>query len=272
MIDGIKNIIAVGSGKGGVGKSTTAVNLALALHALGSRVGLLDADIYGPSVPTMVGAVGIEPQTTADKRLIPIERHGIYTMSIGYLVDTTAAMAWRGPMVSSALQQLLNDTQWNDLDYLLIDLPPGTGDIQLTVSQKIPVTAAIVVTTPQDLALIDARRAITLFKKVNIPILGLVENMSTHVCSHCGHEEAIFAANGGVLLAEQTKTPLLGQMPLSMSVRAQTDSGTPTAAASHADNPLKQRYIDMALKMSTALADLRLSKMSKFPKITIVNT
>lgn len=269
-IPGIKNIIAVGSGKGGVGKSTTAVNLALALSALGARTGLLDADIYGPSVPTMVGAAATAAETVAKKQLKPIERHGLVTMSIGYLVDTEAAMAWRGPMVSGALQQLLNDTKWPALDYLIIDLPPGTGDIQLTLAQKIPVTAAVVVTTPQDLALADARRAITLFNKVRIPVLGIIENMSMHSCSQCGHQEAIFASGGGEALARDLAVPLLGQVPLAMAIRAQTDSGLPTVAASDETDPLRARYVSMALCMGGALANLPTSDAHKFPKISLV--
>lgn len=265
----VKNIIAVGSGKGGVGKSTTAVNVALALQRLGANVGLLDADIYGPSVPTMLGAQSIQPQSTSQKKLLPVVRHHIQTMSIGYLVDIDAAMAWRGPMASGALQQLLNDTLWSDLDYLIVDLPPGTGDIQLTMAQKIPVTAAMVVTTPQDLALVDAKRAVTLFNKVKIPVLGVLENMSTHVCSACGHEEAIFASGGGSVLAKAMNVPLLGQMPLALSIREQTDSGTPTMAAENALPSLVQHYIKVALKASAQLAKLNQSDAHKFPKITV---
>lgn len=265
----VKNVIAVGSGKGGVGKSTTAVNLALALDRLGAQVGLLDADIYGPSVPTMLGAEHTQPESSAQKKLMPIVRHHIHTMSIGYLVDAKAAMAWRGPMASGALQQLLNDTNWPDLDYLIVDLPPGTGDIQLTMAQKIPVTAAMVVTTPQDLALIDAKRAVSLFNKVKIPVLGVLENMSTHVCSQCGHEEAIFASGGGLTLAQAMDVPLLGQMPLALSIREQTDSGTPTVAATHASSSLVQQYFKVALKASAQLAKLNQSDAHKFPKITV---
>jgi ATP-binding protein involved in chromosome partitioning len=226
----IKNIIAIASGKGGVGKSTTAVNLALALAQEGARVGILDADIYGPSQPTMLGAKLPEGSREL-KILLPVISHGIQSMSIGYLIDEKSAMIWRGPMVSTALQQLLNDTHWDNLDYLIVDLPPGTGDIQLTMAQKIPVSAALIVTTPQDLALLDARRAYEMFHKVNIPVLGVIENMSTHVCSQCGHAEQIFGAGGGTRLAAEYDLDLLGSLPLDISIRTQADSGTPTVAA-----------------------------------------
>lgn len=222
----IKRIIAVASGKGGVGKSTVAVNLALALAKNGSKVGLLDADIYGPSQPAMVGAQGMRP-VLSDTGLQPIERHGIKTMSIGYLVEPSAAMMWRGPMLGKALQQLMKDTNWGDLDYMIIDLPPGTGDVQLTLCQKIPMTGAVIVTTPQDMALLDVRRACEMFKKLNVPILGIIENMTVFQCSHCGHQETIFGEGGALILANEYDTTLLGSIPLHQSIREMTDSGHP---------------------------------------------
>ncbi len=268
QLPNVKYIIAVASGKGGVGKSTTAVNLALSFAKEGFRAGILDADIYGPSLPLMLGAT-ISPETTQDKKIIPITRHGIQSMSIGYLVDTKAAVAWRGPMVSMALQQLLHDTQWDNLDYLVIDLPPGTGDIQLTLAQKIPVSGAVIVTTPQDLSLIDARRACDLFRKVSVPVLGVVENMSIHICSHCGHEEPIFGEGGGKLLAEQYDIELLGALPLDMRIREQTDSGKPTVAVdSQGQNAEKYRAI--ARRIITKLTEQE-KVSSQFPKITIKN-
>ena len=214
----VKNVIAVASGKGGVGKSTTAVNIALALAAEGARVGLLDADIYGPSVPTLLGVDG-KPELNEQELMIPHERYGIQANSIGFLIDNDAPMAWRGPMVSQALQQLFSQTAWNDLDYLIVDMPPGTGDIQLTMSQKIPVSGAVIVTTPQDLALMDARKGLVMFEKTNIPVLGIVENMALHVCSNCGHEEAIFGAGGAQAMSADFHVPLLGQLPLAMAIR-----------------------------------------------------
>lgn len=225
IIPGIKNIIAIASGKGGVGKSTVTANLALALASLGARVGVLDADIYGPSQPTLLGAVGEKPATLEGKKMAPIITQGIQTMSIGYLVDPDAAMIWRGPMVSGALQQMINDTAWDKVDYLLVDLPPGTGDIQLTMAQKIPVTGALIVTTPQDLALLDARKAYHMFRKVNIDVLGVIENMANHTCSQCGHQEAIFGQGGADRMARQYDLPLLAQLPLAMSIREQADAG-----------------------------------------------
>ena len=227
----IKNIIAVASGKGGVGKSTTTVNLALALQAEGAKVGILDADIYGPSQPMMLGVQGEKPESEDNKTIQPIEAHGLKSMSIGYLVDEGQAMIWRGPMVSNALQQLLNDTNWGELDYLIVDLPPGTGDIQLTLAQRVPVTAALIVTTPQDIALLDARKAIDMFEKVKIPSLGLVENMATHICSECGHVEAIFGSGGGQALAAQYNIELLGSLPLDLQIRTTTDGGNPIVIA-----------------------------------------
>ncbi len=226
----IRNVIAVGSGKGGVGKSTTAVNLALALHALGARVGVLDADIYGPSVPAMLGLSG-RPESPDNKSIEPMRAFGVETMSIGFLVEQDSPMIWRGPMATSALTQLFNDTRWDDLDYLLIDLPPGTGDIQLTLSQKIPVAGAVVVTTPQDIATLDARKALKMFEKVEVPVLGIVENMAVHVCSNCQHVEHLFGEGGGQRMAEQYGVPLLGSLPLEIGIREQGDVGTPIVAA-----------------------------------------
>ena len=223
-LENVKNIIAVASGKGGVGKSTTSVNLALALAAEGARVGLLDADIYGPSQPRMMGLSG-QPESPDGNTLEPMENYGVQTMSIGFIVEEDTPMIWRGPMVTQALEQLLNQTRWRDLDYLVIDLPPGTGDTQLTLAQKVPVSGAVIVTTPQDIALLDARKGLKMFEKVDVPILGIVENMSTHVCSKCGHEEHIFGAGGGVSLAEEAGINLLGSLPLEMGIRLQADSG-----------------------------------------------
>ncbi len=264
----IKNIIAVASGKGGVGKSTTAVNLTLALAKEGYRAGILDADIYGPSQPLMLGAT--ERPDVKNKKVQPVIRHGIQSMSIGYLIDEKAPMAWRGPMVSMALQQLLNDTEWDNLDFLVIDLPPGTGDVQLTLAQKIPVNGAVIVTTPQDLALLDARRASEMFRKVNVPVLGVIENMSTHICSNCGHEEAIFGSGGGKRLADQYQIDLLGALPLDIHIREETDSGSPTVIK----NPESQNskiYREIAQKIVTKLNAQEKSSSINFPKITIKN-
>lgn len=261
-IAGVKQIIAVASGKGGVGKSTVAVNLALALVAEGKRAGILDADIYGPSQPLMLG-IQEKPQTQ-DQKLLPILKHGLQSMSMGYLVDETTPMVWRGPMVSRALQQLLNDTAWDNLDYLVIDLPPGTGDIQLTLAQKIPVNGAVIVTTPQDLALLDARRAIEMFEKVRVPILGIIENMSMHICSQCGHQEAIFGEGGGAAIAAQYHVDLLGQLPLSKMIREQTDQGIPPVAADP-NSEISQLYRAIARSVMTRLQ----AKISKFPRIVI---
>lgn len=266
-LSNVKYIIAIASGKGGVGKSTTAVNLALALAKHG-RSGILDADIYGPSQPLMLGAE--QQPVTQDKKLMPIIRHGLQSMSIGYLVDQQAAMAWRGPMVSMALQQLLHDTQWDNLDYLVIDLPPGTGDIQLTLAQKIPVSGAVIVTTPQDLALLDARRACEMFRKVNIPVLGVVENMSVHICSQCGHQEMIFGSGGGAQLAEQYDIELLGALPLDISIREQTDRGIPTVIAAP-DSTIAKLYDNIALHVIEKLRLQESHSSSNFPKITIQN-
>lgn len=265
----VKNIIAIASGKGGVGKSTTAVNLALALAHEGARTGILDADIYGPSQPLMLG-ITTRPEIKDQKKLLPVVAHGIQSMSIGYLVETTSAMVWRGPMVSMALQQLLNDTQWDNLDYLVIDLPPGTGDIQLTLAQKIPVTGAVIVTTPQDLALLDARRAFEMFKKVNVPVLGIVENMSMHICSQCGHQEPIFGVGGGQKMAEQYQLELLGQLPLDIRIREQTDVGKPTLVTDpESPNALLYRAIAKRIMAKVALQTEEVS--GKFPTIIIKN-
>lgn len=267
LLKNVKNIIAVASGKGGVGKSTTTANLAIALAQAGAKVGVLDADIYGPSQPLMLGSYD-SPDSKDQKTIEPIERHGIQFMSIGNLVDSQQALIWRGPMVSKALQQILRDTQWRDLDYLFVDLPPGTGDIQLTLSQKIPVAGAIVVTTPQDLSLIDARRAIAMFDKVKIPTLGIIENMSTHICSECGHEEAIFGVGGGEKIANEFEVPLLGQLPLDRQIRHDADTGIPITAQSP-DNPISQDYRDIARK-AAALLSLRAKDYSlKFPNIVV---
>ncbi|SDL69832.1 ATP-binding protein involved in chromosome partitioning [Franzmannia pantelleriensis] len=229
MIEGVKHIVAVASGKGGVGKSTVTVNLALAMAAEGYRVGLLDADIYGPSQAQMLGiGEGVRPQQAGENQFQPLEAHGIQAMSMAFMVDINEPMVWRGPMVAGAFQQMLNQTAWNDLDYLFIDMPPGTGDIQLTLAQKVPVSGAVIVTTPQDIALLDARKGIEMFRKVNVPVLGVVENMSLHVCSECGHSEPIFGAGGGERIAEQYQTKLLGQLPLTLSIREQSDGGRPT--------------------------------------------
>jgi len=267
-LESIANIIAVGSGKGGVGKSTTAVNLALALHHEGARVGLLDADIYGPSIPSMLGVKG-QPSTDGEK-IIPKQAHGLKVMSIGFLVEEDTAMIWRGPMVTSALQQLLGDTLWGPLDYLIIDLPPGTGDIQLTLAQRIPVAGAVIVTTPQDIALLDARRAVHMFRKVDVPVLGVVENMSTHICSACGHEEAIFGHGGGGRMAKDFDIPLLGQLPLAMEIRASLDEGKPTMMQSP-DSLLAKSYRSLALRTTGELSVKPRSMTLQMPEIVIQN-
>lgn len=270
LLPKVKNVIAVASGKGGVGKSTTSVNLALALAAEGATVGLLDADIYGPSQPQMLGISG-RPDSADGKSIEPMMAHGIQAMSIGFLVDTDTPMVWRGPMVTGALEQLLRDTQWRDLDYLVIDLPPGTGDIQLTLAQKIPVTGAIIVTTPQDIALLDARKGLKMFEKVGIPILGIVENMSTHICSNCGHEEPIFGAGGGALMSKDYNVDLLGSLPLDINIRMQSDGGKPTVIADP-DSAVAQTYKSIARKAAIKIANAALDHSSKFPNIVIQNT
>lgn len=248
----IRNVVAVGSGKGGVGKSTTAVNLALALHAQGARVGVLDADIYGPSVPAMLGLSG-KPESPDNKSIEPLRAFGIEAMSIGLLIDPDTPMIWRGPMATSALTQLFNDTLWGDLDYLLVDLPPGTGDIQLTLAQKIPVAGAVIVTTPQEIATLDARKALKMFEKVNVAVLGIVENMAVHVCSHCGHAEHLFGEGGGERMAEQYGVPLLGSLPLDIAIREQGDAGAPVVVAAP-DSAAAQAYLAAAAQLAEALA------------------
>lgn len=270
LLPNVKNIIAVASGKGGVGKSTTSVNLALALAAEGATVGLLDADIYGPSQPQMLGISG-RPESSDGKSMEPMLAHGIQAMSIGFLVDIDTPMVWRGPMVTGALEQLLRDTKWRDLDYLIVDLPPGTGDIQLTLAQKIPVTGAIIVTTPQDIALLDARKGLKMFEKVGIPILGIVENMSTHICSNCGHEEHIFGAGGGQKMCEDYNVDLLGSLPLDISIRELTDNGKPTVIA-QPDSTIANIYKEIARKAAIKIANAGLDHSSKFPNIVIQNT
>lgn len=264
----IKNIIAVASGKGGVGKSTTAVNLALALAREGAQVGLLDADIYGPSQPTMLGVAEQQPESKDQKTLEPVMSYGVQSMSIGYLIDKETPMVWRGPMVSTALQQIMRDTNWQQLDYLIVDLPPGTGDVQLTLSQKIPVSGAVIVTTPQDIALLDARKAIGMFQKVRVPVLGIVENMSTHLCSQCGHEEAIFGYGGGEKIAAQYNLKLLGALPLDIRIREQTDSGKPTVVT-EPDGTLAARYGEIARRTAANLAKQAQQTGRKFPRIVV---
>jgi len=270
-ITGVKNIIAVASGKGGVGKSTVAVNLALALSVEGARVGILDADIYGPSQPRMLGVMNAKPESSDGRSLDPINSYNLQVMSIGFLVDQDTPMIWRGPMVTQALTQLLNDTHWNELDYLVIDLPPGTGDIQLTLAQKVPVSGAVIVTTPQDIALLDAIKGLKMFEKVDVRVLGIVENMSTHICSKCGHEEHIFGAGGGQRMATDNKVPLLGSLPLEMSIRVQTDGGKPTVAA-EPDGRIALIYRDIARRVAAKLSMQAKDFSSKFPKIVIQNT
>lgn len=266
----VKNIIAIASGKGGVGKSTTSVNLALSLAAEGAVVGLLDADIYGPSQPRMMGLSG-QPESSDGKTIEPMENYGVQTMSIGFLIEEDTPMVWRGPMVTQALEQLLNDTNWRDLDYLLIDLPPGTGDTQLTLAQKVPVSGAVIVTTPQDIALLDARKGLKMFEKVAVPILGIVENMSTHICSSCGHEEHIFGDGGGARMAEEAGVNLLGALPLEMSIRLQADSGKPTVV-SDPDSRTSEIYREIARKAAARLSKQAKDYSASFPKIVIQNT
>jgi len=267
----VKNIVAVASGKGGVGKSTTAANLALAWAAQGARVGLLDADIYGPSQPQMMGLVGIKPQTTDGKRITPLRAHGVEVMSIGFLIDAEQPMAWRGPMVTQALTQLLGDTDWGVLDYLVVDMPPGTGDIQLTLAQRVPVSGAIIVTTPQDIALLDARKGLKMFEKVEVRVLGVVENMSVHVCSNCGHIEHVFGSGGGARMAEQYGVQLLGELPLDIRIREDADGGSPTVVA-EPTSARARAYLQMARRAAARLSTLNKDYSSMFPKITVEAT
>ena len=263
----VKNIIAVASGKGGVGKSTTAVNLALALASEGATVGILDADIYGPSQPQMLGITG-RPESPDGKTLEPMMGHGIQASSIGFMIDVETPMVWRGPMVTSALEQLLKETNWRDLDYLIVDMPPGTGDIQLTLAQKVPVTGAVIVTTPQDIALLDARKGLKMFEKVGIPILGIVENMSTHICTNCGHVEPIFGSGGGGRMASDYNVTLLGQLPLRLDIREQADSGKPTVVADP-DGPVAEIYKAIARKVAVKIAESMKDMTGKFPSIVV---
>ncbi len=270
LMPGVKNIIAVASGKGGVGKSTTAVNLALALAQEGANVGILDADIYGPSQPQMLGITG-RPDSPDGKSLSPMMAYGIQAMSIGFLIDVETPMVWRGPMVTSALEQLLTETRWEDVDYLVIDMPPGTGDIQLTLAQKVPVTGAVIVTTPQDIALLDARKGLKMFEKVGIPILGIVENMSIHTCSKCGHEEHIFGEGGGARMAGDYGLEVLGSLPLAMQIREQADSGKPTVV-SDPDGRVAEIYRGIARKVAVKVADKGKDMSARFPSIVVQNT
>ncbi len=271
MVEGVKNIITVASGKGGVGKSTTAVNLALALAAEGAKVGILDADIYGPSQPTMLGISG-QPSSSDGKSVEPMQGHGLQAMSIGFMIpgDDTP-MVWRGPMVTQALDQLLHQTRWDGLDYLVVDLPPGTGDIQLTLAQKVPVTGAIIVTTPQDIALIDARKGLKMFEKVDIKILGIVENMSTHICSKCGHEEHIFGSGGGEKMCADYNVEFLGGLPLDIRIREHADSGNPTVVADP-NGEIAKVYKQIARRVAVKIAEMAQDHSAAFPKIVVKNT
>ena len=270
LLPKVKNIVAVASGKGGVGKSTTAVNLALALAAEGATVGILDADIYGPSQPMMMGLEG-RPESADGKTMEPLENYGVQVMSIGFLVDPADPMIWRGPMATQALEQLLRQTNWGDLDYLIVDMPPGTGDIQLTLSQRVPLTGAVIVTTPQDIALLDARKGLKMFEKVGVPILGIVENMAVHVCSNCGHAEHIFGAGGGERMAKEYGVDYLGGLPLTMSIREQADSGRPTVV-SDPDGEIAAIYKSVARQMAVKIALRAKDFSSKFPSISISKT
>jgi ATP-binding protein involved in chromosome partitioning len=267
LMPNVKNIIAVASGKGGVGKSTTAANLALALASEGASVGLLDADIYGPSQPMMLGIEG-RPESEDGKTMEPLENHGVQVMSIGFLVDQDEAMIWRGPMATQALEQLLRQTNWKDLDYLIVDMPPGTGDIQLTLSQRVPMTGAVIVTTPQDIALLDAKKGIKMFEKVGVPILGIVENMAVHICSNCGHVEHIFGSEGGKKMAEQYQMEYLGALPLDIQIRLQADSGKPTVVADP-DGEVAGIYRAVARRVAVGIAEKAKDFSSKFPTITV---
>jgi ATP-binding protein involved in chromosome partitioning len=270
LVPGVKNIVAVASGKGGVGKSTTAVNLALALAAEGATVGVLDADIYGPSQPTMLGIAG-RPESSDGKTLEPMEAYGVQAMSIGFMIDADTPMVWRGPMVTQALEQLLKDTNWRAVDFLIVDMPPGTGDIQLTLAQKVPVTGAVIVTTPQDIALIDARKGLKMFEKVGVPIVGVVENMSIHICSNCGHPEHIFGEGGAQKMCNDYGVPFLGSLPLDIRIREQADSGRPTVVADP-DGKVAQVYRDIARKVAISVAEKAADFSAKFPSIVVQNT
>ncbi|MBQ0929937.1 iron-sulfur cluster carrier protein ApbC [Ideonella sp. 4Y16] len=267
LLPGVKNIIAIASGKGGVGKSTTTVNLALALAAEGARVGILDADIYGPSQPMMMGIDG-RPESVDGKSMEPMIGHGVQVMSIGFIVEADQAMIWRGPMATQALDQLLRQTNWQDLDYLLVDMPPGTGDIQLTLSQRVPLTGAVIVTTPQDIALLDARKGVSMFEKVGVPIIGVVENMAVYCCPNCGHTEHIFGQGGGMKMAQDFKMPYLGALPLNLSIREQADSGRPTVVADP-DGEIAGIYRSVARQVAVAVAKKAKDYSSKFPTITV---
>jgi ATP-binding protein involved in chromosome partitioning len=270
-LQGIKNIIAVASGKGGVGKSTTTVNLALALQAEGATVGILDADIYGPSIPRMLGVSEGKPESADGKTLAPIVGHGIQSMSIGFMIDDETPMIWRGPMVTQALEQLLTDTQWQDLDYLIIDLPPGTGDIQLTLAQKVPLTGAVIVTTPQDIALLDARKGLKMFEKVEVPVLGIVENMSIHICSECGHAEHIFGTGGGTKMSEDYDVDFLGALPLDINIRQNVDDGKPDVAIDP-ESQVSMIYREIARRTAAKIALQGKEFKASFPNIVIQNT
>jgi ATP-binding protein involved in chromosome partitioning len=270
LLPNVKNIIAVASGKGGVGKSTTAVNLALALAAEGAQVGILDADIYGPSQPMMLGITG-RPESIEENTMEPMEGHGLQASSIGFLIDNDAPMVWRGPMVTSALEQLLRQTRWRDLDYLIVDMPPGTGDIQLTLAQKVPVTGAVIVTTPQDIALLDARKGLKMFEKVSVPIVGIIENMSTYVCPSCGHEEHVFGTGGGQKMCQEYGVDFLGSLPLNLSIREQADAGRPTVVADP-DGAISEIYKTIARQVAIKVATLSKDMSSKFPNIVVQNT
>lgn len=268
LLPGVKNIIAVASGKGGVGKSTTAVNLALALADEGARVGLLDADIYGPSQPQMLGLVGQQPIALDDQSMEPLEAYGIQAMSIGFMIDVDTPMVWRGPMVVQALDQLLRETRWKDLDYLVVDMPPGTGDVQLSMSQKVPVTGAVIVTTPQDIALIDARKGLKMFEKVGVPILGVVENMSIHICSNCGHAEHIFGAGGAEKLCADYGVECLGSLPLDIDIRALADGGKPTVVGAP-DSAAADIYRRIARRVAVKVAERAKDMSARFPNIVV---
>ncbi|KMQ80010.1 Scaffold protein for [4Fe-4S] cluster assembly ApbC, MRP-like protein [Candidatus Burkholderia pumila] len=270
LLPNVKNIIALASGKGGVGKSTTATNLALALAQEGASVGMLDADIYGPSLPMMLGISG-RPESPDNQSMNPLHGHGIQANSIGFLIEQDNPMVWRGPMVTSALEQLLRQTNWQDLDYLVVDMPPGTGDIQLTLSQKVPVTGAVIVTTPQDIALLDAKKGLKMFEKVGIPILGIVENMSMHICSNCGHEEHIFGAGGGERMAKEYGVEVLGSLPLDIAIREQTDAGKPTVV-SQPESRIAETYRAIAWRVAISIAERQRDMTSKFPTIVVQNT